>query len=68
MIFDLPGDYYRSYRDRVRAVDLDQAAASARRHIRPEELCTVVVGDADEVQQQLEALGAGPVSVHRDGR
>lgn len=66
VIFDLPGDYYRSYRDRVRAVDLDQAAASARRHIRPEELCTVVVGDADEVQQQLEALGAGPVSVHRD--
>ena len=66
VVFDLPGDYYRSYRDRVREVTRDQAAASARRHIRPQELCTVVVGDADEVAEQLEALGVGSVSVHGD--
>ena len=63
-VFDLPGDYYRRYRDRVRKVTAGQAAAAARRHIRPGELCTVVVGDADVAAPQLERLGIGPVAVH----
>ena len=63
-VYDLPDDYYRTYRDRVREVTAAAAARSARRHIRPAELCTVVVGDADEVVPQLEGLGIGPVSVH----
>lgn len=66
VVYDLPGDYYRTYRDRVRQVTRGQAAESARRHIRPDALCTVVVGDADEVAAPLEALGIGPVVVHRD--
>lgn len=63
VVFDLPTDYYKSYRDQVRGVTRDQAAESARRHIRPEELYTVIVGDADEVAGELESLGAGPVAV-----
>ena len=66
LIYDLPGDYYSTYRDRVRRVTREQAAESARRHIHPDALATVVVGDADEVAQPLEALGIGPVVVHRD--
>ncbi len=66
VVYDLPGDYYRTYRDRVRHVTRDQAAESARRHIRPDSLCTVVVGDAEEVAGPLEALGIGPVLVHRE--
>ena len=66
VVYDLPGDYYGTYRDRVRQVTREQAAESARRHIRPDALCTVVVGDADEVAGSLEALGIGPVVVHRD--
>ncbi len=67
VVFDLPEDYYRSYRDRVREVTAGQAAEAARRHIRPAELCTVVVGDADAVVPQLEGLGVGPVTVHEEG-
>ncbi len=66
IVFDLPADYYQSYRDRVREVTRDQAAEAARRHIRPGELCTVVVGEADQVAPALEALGIGPVTVHAD--
>lgn len=67
VVFDLPGDYYHTYRGMVREVTRDQAAEAARRHIRPDELCTVIVGDADEVAPELEALGVGPVSVHDEG-
>ena len=66
VVYDLPGDYYHTYRDRVRRVTREQAAESARRHIRPDALCTVVVGDADAVAGPLEALGIGTVVVHRD--
>lgn len=67
VVFDLPEDYYRRYRDRVREVTAGQAAEAAGRHIRPAELCTVVVGDADAVVPQLEGLGIGPVTVHEEG-
>ena len=66
IVHDLPDDYYASYRDRVREVGRDEAAQAARRCIRPDELCTVVVGDAESVAPQLEALGAGEVIVHED--
>ena len=64
-VYDLPGDYYRIYRDRVREVTVGHAARAAR-HIRPAELCTVVVGNADDVVPQLEGLGIGPVTVHEE--
>lgn len=66
VVYDLPDDYYRSYRDRVREVTAAAAADAARRHVRPAELCTVVVGDADEVVPQLEDLGIGSVTVHHE--
>ncbi len=66
VVYDLPGDYYRSYRDRVREVTAAHVARAARRHIRPAELCTVVAGNADDVVPQLEGLDIGPVSVHEE--
>ncbi|MDE2764304.1 MAG: pitrilysin family protein [Gemmatimonadota bacterium] len=66
IVFGLPEDHYRGYRDRVREVTAAEAAEAARRHIRPDELCTVIVGDADAVAPQLEGLGLGPVTVHEE--
>ena len=64
IVFGLPMDYYRDYRDNIRRVTRGQAAEAARRYIRPQELCTVVVGDADTVAPALEDLGIGQVTVH----
>lgn len=68
IVHDLPDDYYRNYRDRVREVGQEEAAQAARRRIRPDELCTVVVGNADSVAAQLEGLAAGEVVVHEGRR
>ena len=64
IVYGLGDDYYRRYRDRVGRVTRADVAAAARRHIRPAELCTVVVGDAGEVAGPLEKLDIGPVHVH----
>lgn len=66
IVYDLGDDYYRTYRDRVLGVTREDVARAARRHIRPGELCTVVVGDAGAVAQQLEKLDVGPVQVHEE--
>ncbi len=69
VVYGLPDDYHRTYRDRVRAVTASDAGAAGRRHLRPAEAQIVIVGDADSVAPGLETLGLGPVDVvTSDGR
>ena len=62
-VHDLPIDYFDSYRDRVLQVGVDEVHRVAQEHIRPEELCIVIVGDASTIRDPIEALGLGPVEV-----
>jgi len=63
VVFGLPEDYHRTYRDRIRSVTTDEALQVARRHVRPDEAQIVVVGDAEAVAPALEELDVGPVEV-----
>ena len=63
-VHGLPTDYLARYRERVRAVEVDDVARAAVRRLHPDALTIVVVGDADRVAPELEALG--PVEVHDD--
>lgn len=64
IVYDLPDDYHGTYRERIRAVTPDQAAAAARAHLHPERATVVVVGAADAIAPALEALAIGPVTVY----
>ncbi len=63
-VHDLPRDYYDSYRRNIREVTVKAVLAAAQAHIRPEDLQTVVVGDATIIRGPVGELGAGTVSVH----
>ena len=63
-IYGLPADYYDTYRARVRAVTTADVLEAARRHVRPEHLQLVVVGDPAVIRAPLEALGFGPMTVY----
>ena len=63
VVYGFPDDYFDQYRTRLRAVTAEDAAHAARRHMRPAEAQVVVVGDAGQVAEPLEALGLGPVEV-----
>ncbi len=65
VVFGLPEDYFHTYRDHVRGVTTEEAAAAARRHMRPGQAQIVVVGDADQVAGPIEALDLGPLEVRR---
>ena len=54
LIHDLPDDWWRRYRERVEAVDGDEAVGRLRELLSPDRLTAVVVAGADEVVPDLE--------------
>ncbi|GHE10481.1 M16 family metallopeptidase [Klenkia taihuensis] len=53
----LPAEWLTEHQAALAAVTLDEVTAAARRWLHPAGLTTVVVGDAERVAGQLEALG-----------
>jgi zinc protease len=63
VVHDLPEDYFDTYRDRIRAVTAADVRAVAERHLHPDALQVVCVGDPDAVGAPLEREAFGPVEV-----
>lgn len=61
--FSLPGDYYDTYREKVRSVTTRDVLSAARKYVNPAGLQVVVVGDPGIVKAPLEGLGMGPLQV-----
>ena len=57
-LFGLPQDYLFTYRDKLSAVTAEDILAAAGRHLHPDKMVTVVVGDAKSIRPQIEkAMG-----------
>jgi zinc protease len=65
-IYDLPADYYDSYRANVRDISADAVLEAARAHLYPEQLQTVIVGDASVIRESVASLGLGDVAIHNE--
>ena len=67
VIHELPDDYYDQYRVCVRAVTTSDVLSAARRHLHPDRLRVVVVGDPTMIAEQLrEVTGTSPEIVVLD--
>ena len=58
-LFDLPADDYATFVPRIAAVDTEAVAGAAARHLHPERLVAVVVGDAERLSSRLGEAGFG---------
>ncbi|MBX7191796.1 MAG: insulinase family protein [Sandaracinaceae bacterium] len=56
-LFNLPDDYWDTYRSQIRAVTPAQALAAAQAHLHPDQGIVVVVGDANVVAEPLARWG-----------
>ncbi len=63
-IHRLPDDYYDRYRARVRAITADEILEAAQRHLHPESLQILVVGDPATVRAPLEAMNFGSATLY----
>jgi zinc protease len=66
VMHDFPDDHFDALRQGVLDVTLDEVNAAASGRLRPAELLTVVVGEAEPLLADLESAGLGPVEVVRD--
>ncbi len=63
LVYDLPDDFFATYRTRIREVTPGDAREAGQAVLRPDELVVVVVGNVEGVRKPLEDLGLGPVEV-----
>lgn len=61
VIFELPEDYYDTYRSKISAITAADVLLAAKEHVSPEKLQILVVGDAAMLKPQIEALQRGPL-------
>jgi zinc protease len=63
-----PADYYRTYRDNIKAVSKDQVMAVATKYIRPDKIVIMIVGDWEPCNKGSDKF-AGPLDklgkIHR---
>jgi zinc protease len=62
-VYDLPSDWWQTYRDRLEAVGTADVHAAARELVRPDEALILLTGDAASLRADLEAADLGPVEV-----
>lgn len=61
-LYGLPDDYLQTYRENVDAVSIEDVQRVAARHIRPDEMAIIIVGDAGEVLPQVRSY-AGSIEI-----
>jgi zinc protease len=61
-LFDLPLDYYETYPPRVNALTKSDLDAVARKHLTPDRMTVVAVGDRATIEPQIAKLGMGTIS------
>ena len=66
-LYDLPEDYLETYRDKVKAVTLDEVQRVANKYIDAKKLAIVIVGDADEVIPQAKSYAESIEVFDADG-
>lgn len=63
VIFDLPENFYDTYREKIKAVTPKDVLDAAKTYVLPEKLQIVVVGDATLITEPVEKLNFGDISV-----
>lgn len=63
LINELPGDWFSTYRDRVREVTVEDVHRAAVNHVDPSRLMVLAVGDPATIEEPLKNLGLGDVVV-----
>jgi predicted Zn-dependent peptidase len=56
-LYGLPRDYYAGYRERIAAVTKDDVLRAAKKHLRPDRMLLLVVGDEEAFDVPLEEWG-----------
>jgi zinc protease len=66
VVHSFADDHFDRLREQIQAVTVDEVNAAAAARLRPDDVVSVVVGDASVVVDGLREIGLGPVEVVTD--
>ncbi|MGI6455696.1 MAG: M16 family metallopeptidase [bacterium] len=61
--YDLPEDYWEQYPKKLHSLSLDVVSEAAGKHLKPESLIWVIVGDQEQIEPGIRELGFGEVTI-----
>ena len=64
VIYGLAADYYDTYRRRIREITVDDVLTAAKRHLHPDRLQILIVGDAAGIRDSVVQLKLGELELH----
>jgi len=62
-VYNLGLDYYSKYIERIGTLDAASVHAAARKHLVPEKMLVVAVGDRQKIEGELMKLNLGPMEL-----
>jgi zinc protease len=62
-VYDLPADYYEGLPARIDALTAAEVFEATKRHLEPDQMIIITVGDRGTIQQQLAPLELGTIAV-----
>jgi predicted Zn-dependent peptidase len=63
IVYRLPDDYYARYVQSIQTVTAADVQRVAQKHIQPDRLAVIVVGDRKTIEPGIRALNLGPINV-----
>ena len=60
-LLDLPPDYYQGLPARLDAITAEQVFEATKKHLKPEAMKVIAVGDRSKIERELAALKLGPI-------
>jgi zinc protease len=61
-LFDLPLDYYQTLPARIDAITANDVLDVAKKHLVPERMVVVAVGDRSKIESQISKLNLGTIA------
>jgi predicted Zn-dependent peptidase len=61
--YDLPDDYFNNFIQRILAVTKDDVLRVAKKHLDPEKMAIIVVGDRKMIEKGVRGLNLGPLQM-----
>ncbi|HID38209.1 MAG TPA: insulinase family protein [Calditrichaeota bacterium] len=63
VLYNLPENYWYTYPDKVRGLNLEQVRTVAKKVLHPENMIWIVVGDVEKIRNSVEKAGIGEVKL-----
>jgi zinc protease len=61
IVYGLPDDEFARYPEKIAAVDVETANATAASYFRPDQVAVIVVGDVEKIEESVRELNLGPI-------